>query len=638
MLDLVFRIQMFSLIIVSIGLTYLAIMLVQLKRKSRRKEFSSANFYKYAVGLLMISPLLIFLYYLPIVLYGENFWFLNTFPSEAMQKAVILLAGAILAFYFLVRITIFFPHMNKIYSNISFLVPISIIPGISNSLTVMIVSQSVTTNIDIKYLLLFFVLATYSYVVSIRISKRKTAKLGAQVAHEFNMKVLKNVFRFSYRKFEKIEDGKIYTILNDDIGSIFHFSQIIVHIFTHFITAILIFIYLFALNVYSTLILIGSMAFIFVLYSFLGGPMTKAWNISRVKREDFTTLVVGLVNGFKELILHQLQRSEYKRDIEIKSDIFYKSQLRATYIDINKTLLSEISFTVAVGVSCLVMPFVLHISRELTTTFIIATLFLWGPFSNVLAGIPSVVNAKISWQRIKDFLHNAEKDEYKSICDNEKNEIPTVETLTVKDVYFNYDNNDTQTDISYGIGPINFKASKGDIIFIIGGNGSGKTTFLKLLIGLYTPTSGQIQINGQNADSQMLGECFSVIHSDFYLFKKIYGINPDRLNQVYKWLDMFDLSTKVQIKDGAYTTIDLSKGQRKRLAILKSYLEDRPIYFFDECAADLDPGFKDFFYNCLLKKMRDEGKLLIVITHDDKYFNIADIVYKMEMGKIDVLN
>ena len=94
------------------------------------------------------------------------------------------------------------------------------------------------------------------------------------------------------------------------------------------------------------------------------------------------------------------------------------------------------------------------------------------------------------------------------------------------------------------------------------------------------------------------------------------------------------LADKVSIENGVFSTIDLSKGQRKRLAILKSYLEDRPVYFFDEVAADLDPAFRDFFYNELLVKMRQEKKILIIISHDDKYFDLADNIYKMDMGQI----
>lgn len=630
----VFKIHVLGIIIALLGLTYSVVALVQLLRKKREKDFSTKNFYNYFVGFLALIPLFISLFFLPVAFYNADFWSIKSPDYLAIQDAIIQFGIIIAVFYFLTRSTIFFPHINKYYNIGSSLLLVAFIPGIANSYIVAIVSQFVNGGIDVKYSLIFFALATYAYVVTIRISKRKTAYLGALIAHESNMLVFKNVFKFPYRKYENIKTGRIYTILNDDIGSIFFFSQIAIHIFTNLVTAILVFVYLFSLNLYSTLTLVGSIGFIFVLYSFMGAPLTRAWSFSRTKREEFTNLVVGLINGFKELILHRVQRDEYAKDMAERSSKFYDAQLQATYIDVNKTLLSEISFTLAIGVSCLVLPFILHFEKELITTYVIATLFLWGPFSNIIAGIPRAINAKISWKRIQNFLREADISDDLLLESETFKRVSTVDKLEVRDVYFNYQINGATDDISYGIGPINFEVNQGDIVFIIGGNGSGKTTFLKILTGLYTPDSGNVLVNDKAIDSKVLGEYFSVIFSDFYLFKKIYGINPERLDQVYEWLEMFGLSKKVQITDGAYSTIDLSKGQRKRLAILKSYLEDRPIYFFDECAADLDPDFKDFFYNELLKKMRDEGKLLIVITHDDKYFDMANKVYKMEMGTI----
>jgi putative pyoverdin transport system ATP-binding/permease protein len=635
--NVTFNIYVLGLSIALIGLVYFILSITQIIKKKRIKDFSPPNFFDFFVGLLAISPLYLLLYFLPVASYDANFWSIPSATYQALQNAIISLGAVIAFFYVLTRSTIFFPHVNKYYTTISSLLLISFIPAIANSAIVMIVSKSINTSMSVKYQLLFFAIAVYSYILAIRISKRKTARLGAAIVHEINMSVIKNIFRFPYRKYEKIESGKIHTVLSVDVGAIFLFSQVGPHIFTHCVTGILVFFYLFVLSVYSTLILISAIIFIFVIYSFFGKPLVRAWNASRARREEFTSLVVGLIGGFKELVLHQLQRNEYQRDMEQKSTELNKAQLKAAYIDINKTLVSEIAFTVAMGISCLIVPFILNFDKGLIGTYIIAALFLWGPFNNVLGGIPTMINAKISWKRIQDFLRNVQTEENLHPETNQKVVIPAVNTLHVRDIYYSYQHSDAKEDISYGIGPINFKVGKGDIVFIIGGNGSGKTTFLKVLVGLYTPDSGEILINDKKIEPRMLGEYFSVIYSDFYLFKKIYGINPDRLNQVYHWLGMFGLTEKVQIKDGAYTTIDLSKGQRKRLAILKSYLEDRPIYFFDECAADLDPEFKDFFYNELLKKMRDEGKLLIVITHDDKYFDIADVVYKMELGTISAL-
>jgi putative ATP-binding cassette transporter len=630
----VFTIEILTAALALIGIIYSIIAVVQIIKKKRKREISLAKISNYIVGFVAILPLFIFLYFMPIALYDQNFWSVQSQNYKVLSDAIIQLGIVVSAFYFLTRITIFFEHKNKYHNILSSLLLISLIPGLANALIVMIVSEFVTGRIETKYLLIFFVLATYFYVITIRLSKRKTAYLGSLVAQEFNTMILRNVFRIPYIKYEKIESGKIYTILNDDIGAIFYFSQVAIHIFTNILTAFIIFVYLFSLDVLNASVLVGSMAFIFVIYSFLAAPLNNALMDAREKREGFTNLVTGLINGFKELVLHQVKRVEYNKDIEKRNVILYKSQLNAAYIDINKTLLSEISFTVAIGVTCLVFPMIFKFDKQLITTFVIGTLFLWGPFNNMLAGIPGIINAKIAWHRIKDFLQNTDSNDSLLLEDDNTVHIESVEKLEVKNVCFSYKKSEDEDEMTYGIGPINFEVVQGDIVFIIGGNGSGKTTFLKILTGLYTADSGQLLINGVNIDSQNLGEYYSVIYSDFYLFKKIYGIKTERLEQVYEWLNMFGLLDKVNIENGEYSTIDLSKGQRKRLAILKSYLEDRPIYLFDECAADLDPDFKDFFYNELLVKMKDEGKLLIVITHDDKYFDIANKVYKMEMGKI----
>lgn len=631
-----FTIKILIVVLAIVGIAYSVIAFIQTIRKKRKKAMSVARVSNYLLGFIAILPIYLFLYYIPVALFDPNFWSVHSQNYEELKNAIVILGIEITVFYFLTRVTIFIPHINEYYNILSSLLLVSLIPGVANALIVMIISSFVGGKVDVKYLLVFFVLTTYFYVVTIRLSKRKTAYLGSVIVQGFNSMILKNIFKIPFQKYEKIESGKIYTILNDDIGAIFYFSQVAIHIFTNMLTAVIIFIYLFSLDLVNALVLVGSMAFIFVLYSFLAAPLNNALMDAREKREGFTNLVSGLINGFKELVLHQVKRTEYNKDLEKRNSILYKSQLNAAYIDINKTLLSEISFTVAVGVTCLVFPMIFKFDKQLITTFVIGTLFLWGPFNNMLAGIPGLINAKIAWQRIKDFLKNTDSKDTDILVFENTNSLPvsSVERLQVKDVCFNYKKTDSTDEITYGIGPINFNVVQGDLVFIIGGNGSGKTTFLKILIGLYPPDSGQVLINDEKIDTKLLGEYFSVIYSDFYLFKKIYGIKTERLKQVYEWLDMFGLSNKVTIEDGSYSTIDLSQGQRKRLAILKSYLEDRPIYFFDECAADLDPDFKDFFYNELLVKMRDEGKLLIVITHDDKYFDIANKVYKMEMGRI----
>jgi putative ATP-binding cassette transporter len=191
---------------------------------------------------------------------------------------------------------------------------------------------------------------------------------------------------------------------------------------------------------------------------------------------------------------------------------------------------------------------------------------------------------------------------------------------------------------SFTLGPIDLSFSPGELVFLVGGNGSGKTTLAKLIVGLYAPEAGELRLDGQTIDDRNRDhyrQLFSVIFSDFYLFESLLGIDAPNLEEsTREYLSQLQLAHKVQIKDGGITTLNLSQGQRKRLALLTAYLEDRPIYLFDEWAADQDPTFKQVFYYQLLPELKAKGKTVIVISHDDQYYHVSDRLIKLDYGKI----
>lgn len=619
---------------IAIGLAYISIAIIQYIRGKRQGQFSLNKLGSYIVGLLGLAPIVGSLYVLPLAFYNENFWASTSVNDLYVKDSLLFLTATVIGFYLVVKSTIFFPHKSKYHNLIPSLALLSLFPGIANSLIIMIITNFINNDIEANYLLLFFGVCTYTFVVTVRLSKQKAALLGILVAQDLNMMILEKVFKFSYIKFEKINSSKIYTILNNDINVIVGFSRDLVRIYTAFVTAISVMVYLFTLNVKSSFLLLGITVLILGFHVLVSGKFKRAINNALDKRENYMNLIVGLAYGFKELVLHWVVRKEYRLDLKNGAQEYYDADLKTTYININKILFSDLAFITAIGTTCLIFPLLFNFDKELITAYVIATLFLWSPFNSIINAVPQISMVQVSWKRIQDLLKMGATN---GLLLKERNSagvnVREVESLQVQNVSFNYPKLE-EDEGTYGIGPINFDAQKGDIIYIIGGNGSGKTTFLKILIGLYKASEGQILINGENVESEMLGEYFSVIYSDFYLFQNIYGIKHERLGQVYSWLETLGLSEKVSIVDGQFSTLELSKGQRKRLAILKSYLEDRPIYFFDECAADLDPDFKAFFYNELLPQMRNEGKILIIITHDENYFNLADKTYKMVMGEM----
>jgi putative ATP-binding cassette transporter len=197
---------------------------------------------------------------------------------------------------------------------------------------------------------------------------------------------------------------------------------------------------------------------------------------------------------------------------------------------------------------------------------------------------------------------------------------------------------DENSEDMFQVGPLTLEFEPGKIIFLIGGNGSGKTTLAKVIAGLYATECGEITLDGikitaENRD--WYRQLFSAVWSNYYLSDTLYLDQTSQSNEEIEYfLKKLRLDHKVKNQNGKLTTVDLSQGQRKRLALLSAWLEDRPFYIFDEWAADQDPVFKHVFYSELLIEMKKQGKTILAITHDDRYFNVADKVLFLEYGRI----
>ncbi len=190
----------------------------------------------------------------------------------------------------------------------------------------------------------------------------------------------------------------------------------------------------------------------------------------------------------------------------------------------------------------------------------------------------------------------------------------------------------------FRLGPLDLVFEPGQITFVVGGNGSGKSTLAKLITGLYVPRTGTISLNGEPIDHRNI-EWFrqntSAVFTDFHLFEDYLGFDrPGIDDEVRHYLEQLQIAHKVTVRDGKLSTIALSQGQRKRLALLTALLEDRPIYLFDEWAADQEPRFRDVFYGEILTDLKRRGKTVIVITHDDRYFDRADQLVKLDFGRV----
>lgn len=347
----------------------------------------------------------------------------------------------------------------------------------------------------------------------------------------------------------------------------------------------------------------------------------------------------ALHDGVKQLKLNRQRRTTFMRD-EMKSGL---ERLRVVALA-GRTLLigaestTRLLFFVVLGVLVFIVPAITHADSNpeaLTklTGYIIMSVYLYRPMGTLMAVVPEMGNALVALQKIED-IGLAPQSRVESVEDS--TDPLEWETLELVGGKFSFTRGDD--DREFTVGPIDLTFHPGEILFVIGGNGSGKTTLAKVLTSLYPLDEGELRLDGTviNEDNkERFRELFSVVFFDFHLFPNLMGTGAGDLDeQAGVYLRELRLAEKVSVEDGRLSTVELSQGQRRRLALLGAYLEDRPFYVFDEWAADQDPEFREVFYSKILPDLKRRGKTVFVITHDDRYLRYADRCLKLKDGQV----
>jgi putative ATP-binding cassette transporter len=345
----------------------------------------------------------------------------------------------------------------------------------------------------------------------------------------------------------------------------------------------------------------------------------------------------ALTEGIKELKLHRNRRAVFlAQHVQHTTEAFARHNVAAERRFIVAQNWSHFLFYLLVGLILFLLPSMKTISVPTLTGYVITILYLMGPLAGVMSSFSLFGRSSVALQRVEKLglsLAASPKDEHAS----SRTPLEPFEKLELIKVVHSYHHE--RDDTNFVIGPITMSFSPGELVFLVGGNGSGKSTLAKIITGLYLPEAGEIRLNGQRIENQNRDDyrqLFSAVFADFYLFESLLGLNNANLDaQARDYLAQLHLDHKVTVKNGALSTTTVSQGQRKRLALLTAYLEDRPFYLFDEWASDQDPYFKGVFYTQLLPELKARGKTVLVITHDDKYFHLADRLVKLDYGRLE---
>ena len=346
----------------------------------------------------------------------------------------------------------------------------------------------------------------------------------------------------------------------------------------------------------------------------------------------------GISEGAKELRMHRGRRSRMLDEkIERSVEDIRTVNRRAinTYV-----LASSFGSALFFLLIALVLGWAARSRPEpgVLSGFVLVLLYLKGPVDQIMGALPGIGRARVAFRRIADLSAQFSTPEpHLERRSGQTEPAQLQEAIELRGVSYLFpagEGNDTGAQ-AFALGPVDLRIGKGEIVFIVGGNGSGKTTLIKLLLGLYVPQQGHVLLDGQPVTAQNRDDyrqLFTTVFSDFHLFEDLIG--QSLTDEAEPYLQRLEIAHKVAVKGGVFSTTDLSTGQRKRLALVHAYLEGRPVLVFDEWAADQDPAFRKVFYTELLPELRAKGRTLIVISHDEQYFHVADRVLHMLEGRM----
>jgi putative ATP-binding cassette transporter len=354
---------------------------------------------------------------------------------------------------------------------------------------------------------------------------------------------------------------------------------------------------------------------------------------ARLDHDELMKCFRGLTEGIKELKIHRARREAFlDQHLEATAARLRDRNTAGMTIYAAASTWGQLLFFVCMGLLLFALRGPGDTPRAVVSGYVMAILYCIAPVETIMTWLPILGRARVALRAVDDLALSP------AGCEPECRtaEPPLAfDRLELDGVTHAYPGGE---DDGFVLGPLDMSLEPGEVVFIVGGNGSGKTTLAKLVVGLYAPASGEVRVNGRpvaDSDRERYRQLFSAVFSDSYVFDHLLGIeNAGMEVQANVYLYRLGLAHKVRVEGGKLSTTELSQGQRKRLALLTAYLEDRPIYVFDEWAADQDPRFKALFYTRLLPELKARGKALLVITHDDHYFHLADTIIRLDYGMV----
>jgi putative pyoverdin transport system ATP-binding/permease protein len=509
-----------------------------------------------------------------------------------------------------------------------------ILSGLASSAFVAVVNAALHARSGYLLALGFALIALVRVGTNV-LSQWYVIKFAQKSILELSEGLARRVIETPFRTLESIGPSRIMTTLTDDVGTLATALTSVPLIVTNGAILLGCTFYLAWLS--------GTAALVLMAFGAVGGVGYKLFtrNASahiveaRLERDTMFRLFRSLTEGIKEIKMNRARSARFiDKDFADSVQRLRRLNLAAMRRYLLADAWAQCMFFLIMGVMVFALPRLQPIPVAALTGYAFVALYAMTPIWGFIGALPAFQRGEAALARIEEVglsltsgSTDISPDDHRAIAGA---------AIEMHQITFSYPATNGST--GFTLGPIDVSVRPGELLFIIGGNGSGKSTFVKLLTGLYAPDAGEIRLNGEPVTVDKRAryrEQFSAVFSDFYLFDNLAGIGGEDVDAMAaSYLQLLGLQDKVSVKNGVLSTTQLSQGQRRRLALLTAYLENRPVYVFDEWAADQDPAYREIFYARFLPELKARGKTVVVITHDDRYFSLGDRVIKLEYGQV----
>jgi putative pyoverdin transport system ATP-binding/permease protein len=510
-----------------------------------------------------------------------------------------------------------------------------LLSGLSTAGLIALINLSISApDIPKQILISAFIGLGLVLLISMAVSQALLGRLVQATTLKLRMDLSQRILGCSLRQLEELGGSKLLATLTEDVETIsmasFFMANLVVAI-TMLFSCLL---YLGYLSLTVLALVVVFLAAGITSHQLIVGRGKDSLKQARDEQDQLFKHFRTIVLGTKELQLHTARRKAFlTEDLQRSVDRSRKYQVKATDIFAIGGSWGVLLLFMTIGLVVFVLPLWRTFSISVLSGYALILSFMFTPIRMILNNLPELNRADIALAKITDLGLSLSESGVES--SQRLLAAPYHSRLELKGVTHSY--RQERDGSKFTLGPIDLAFVPGELVFIVGGNGSGKSTLAKLITGLYLPEAGAVYLDGvkiEQDNREWYREQFTAVFADFYLFERFLGLD-DTSQRADKYLQQLQLDHKVQIESGMLSTTNLSQGQQKRLALLTAYLEDRPIYLFDEWASDQDPIFREIFYTQLLPELKRAGKTILVISHDDRYFDQADRVIKLDYGQVE---